>query len=495
MSEKLEAVLQQMAELTETVKEHKEDQATLDFEQVKAEFEEQIEAMVEEQVKEKLASQPVYRVPGEAVGPDGEEEALKGNRYGYIIKEIREDGYHRVGSARMKAIDFWMAHNLLTKAAGLMPDRIQEPSDDLKAAMKALTSTGSGTGDELVPTGMAAQLWQDFFLASRLVQNMTTIPMPTNPFDVPLGLGDVTWYKGSENTATTASDPATAKSTLTATELVTEQNWSYTLDEDAVVAMMPAIRERLAISGAEIIDDFALNADSTDADTGNINSDDANPADTSYYLSAGQDGIRHLWLVDNTSQGVNASGDALADADVTAMLVLLGKYAVNPEQCFMITDAATYLKGFLNLDGVLTIDKFGEKAVLLTGQLAAYRGIPLIVSASAPKTEADGKEAINTALKLTPSIKGVVVVDQDVDIEALEDVEWAIATRFQPDRDLVVISNVPGFGLDPSAREGMTSKWGIDATKPLEELERFEKLRVPEEVSTKVKQIISRLGK
>ena len=81
---------------------------------------------------------------------------------------------------------------------------------------------------------------------------------------------------------------------------MTEQNWSYTLQEDAVIAMMPALRRRLAISGAEIIDDFALNADSTNAATGNINLDDADPANDSYYISDGQDGIRHLWIVDNT---------------------------------------------------------------------------------------------------------------------------------------------------------------------------------------------------
>jgi HK97 family phage major capsid protein len=193
-------------------------------------------------------------------------------------------------------------------------------SDELENAVKALTSTGAGTGDELVPTNMAAMLWDDFFLASRIVNVMQRINMPTNPFDVPLGLGSVTWRKGTENTATTASDPATAKSTLTATELITEQNWSYTLDEDAAVAMAPAIRARLAQSGAEVMDAFALNADATNAATGNINLDDADPDDASYYLSAGQDGLRHAWIVDNTGMTVAAGGDALDAADITGAL-------------------------------------------------------------------------------------------------------------------------------------------------------------------------------
>ena len=155
--------------------------------------------------------------------------------------------------------------------------------------------------------------------------------------------------------------------------------------------MAPAIRNRLAISGAEIVDDFALNADATNAATGNINLDDADPADTKYYLSAGQDGIRHQWIVDNDSQTVNAGGDALTDTDVVNALVKMGKYAVDPTQAVIVCDISTYLGGFLNLTGVVTVDKFGPDAVLLTGQMAAYRGIPVVISASHPLCEADGK--------------------------------------------------------------------------------------------------------
>jgi len=395
--EAMDAILQQMQELTETVKEHNQadDKATLDFDGIKEQFGEQIEAMVEQQVAAKLDAQPVRRVPGEVVGPDGELIDLKANRYRGMVKDFQSQGYSRYGLAKLKPVDLWLAKRMLEEQVRLkhakMPGEAALPSDDLQMALKAMTSTGSGSGDELVPTEMASQLWQDFFLASRIAENMTPVTMPTNPFDVPLGLGDVTWYKGSENTATTASDPATAKSTLTVTELLTEQNWSYTLDEDAVIAMAPAIRERLAISGAEIIDDFALNADATNAGTGNINLDDADPTDTNYYLSDGQDGIRHLWLVDNSGQGVNAGGDALSDTDIRTMLSNMGKYAVNPDQAIMVADITTYLFGMLNLDATITIDKFGSDAVVKTGQLAAYRGVPIVVSASARLTEADGK--------------------------------------------------------------------------------------------------------
>ena len=79
-------------------------------------------------------------------------------------------------------------------------------------------------------------------------------------------------------------------------------------------------------------------------------------------------------------------------------------------------------------------------------------------------TDGDGKNAILAAFSAHPSLKHVVVVDDDIDIYSMEDVEYAIATRFQADRDLVVITNVRGSSLDPSARDNITAKMGIDAT-------------------------------
>lgn len=385
-------ILRQMAELTEAVKAAKAPRTELQWDAVKDAFGAQIEALVANQIQEKMAAQP--QRPGAPVFA-GETGELKGNRYASFLKSFGEGRSHPWGGQRMQPVDLVIAHHMLTgQQKAYMPQIggvASAPSDDLQRAIKAMDSTTGGAGDELVNTGIAAQLWNDIFLASRVVATMMRIPMPTNPFDVPLGLGAVTWRKGSENTAVTASNPTTAKSTLTATELVTEQNWSYTLDEDAIVALAPEIRRRLAQSGAEIIDAFALNADATDAATGNINLDDADPDSDMYYLSSGQDGIRHQWLVDNTAMGASAGGDALVDGDLTAVLADMGKYAADPTQLVFVCDVATYLAGFLALTNTTTVDKFGPQATVLTGQLAAYRGIPIIVSASHPLTQADGK--------------------------------------------------------------------------------------------------------
>ena len=93
--------------------------------------------------------------------------------------------------------------------------------------------------------------------------------------------------------------------------------------------------------------------------------------------------------------------------------------------------------------------------------------------------EGDGKTAIMAAFSAHPSLKHVVVVDGDIDPEDPFEVEWAIATRFQADRDLVVVRSARGSTLDPSSQDGLTAKMGLDATKPLNAGLEFERGRIP----------------
>ena len=86
------------------------------------------------------------------------------------------------------------------------------------------------------------------------------------------------------------------------------------------------------------------------------------------------------------------------------------------------------------------------------------------------QNEDDGKKAIQAAFAGHGSCKHVYVVDEDIDIYNPLDVEWAMATRFQADRDLVIMEKTPGSSLDPSADAGShaTTRAGFDLTRPLQ---------------------------
>ena len=86
------------------------------------------------------------------------------------------------------------------------------------------------------------------------------------------------------------------------------------------------------------------------------------------------------------------------------------------------------------------------------------------------RAEDDGLKAIHAAFAGHRSCKHVFVVDRDIDIYDPLSVEWAMATRFQADRGMVVLDKEQGSSLDPSAEPGtsLTTKVGFDLTKPLE---------------------------
>ena len=87
------------------------------------------------------------------------------------------------------------------------------------------------------------------------------------------------------------------------------------------------------------------------------------------------------------------------------------------------------------------------------------------------KEDTDIKNVIEAAFRGHGSMKHVMIVDEDVDIYDPNALEWAIATRFQGDRDLYIYPDQPGSSLDPSGKhepgkKTRTTKVGIDATIP-----------------------------
>ena len=264
---------------------------------------------------------------------------------------------------------------------------------NLAAAMDSVTTNA---GDELVPTREADQLWMDVNLDSMILPLFTRVSMPTNPFDIPLQLGDVNFYPGSENIATKSTALNTNKKTLTAYELVAEVPWSYDLDEDSVIAMMSELRDALRRNTAEVIDDVLINADTTTLN--NINADGttiaATDAGKGHWL-LGFDGLRHLPLVDATGQG-NDKNAGVDDAMFIDNLQLLGKYGVRPSEVVHVMDIATYL-GSMEVSNFRTLDKMGPNATLLTGQLGSVGNVPVIVSEKMLKTASDGKVTDGTA--------------------------------------------------------------------------------------------------
>ena len=317
---------------------------------------------------------------------DGEKRAVLA-KYGGLDRPLvpygKYEGLDLLDLAYMRSL----LNAQLRQPLGLNPRMLEEWQANLKAAMD---STTAGTGDELVPIQEASALWMDVNLETLVSPLFSRVDMPSDPFEIPLQVGDVNWYPGTKNLATTSTALTTAKQTLTSYELVGQVPWSLTLDEDAVIAMASEVRSSLVRNAAEVIDDVLLNGDTTTTD--NINADGATISKTDAgkgHWLLGFDGLIHLPLLDNTSQA-NNHGAAVSDDMFNVIRGKLVKYGVRPSELVYIMDVNTYIRS-LSISNFRTLDKLGPNATLLRGQLGAVEGIPVIVSEKIKLADTDGK--------------------------------------------------------------------------------------------------------
>ena len=96
------------------------------------------------------------------------------------------------------------------------------------------------------------------------------------------------------------------------------------------------------------------------------------------------------------------------------------------------------------------------------------------------RSQEEARNVILALLSLGIGLKQVTMVDDDINVFDPLEVEWALSTRMQPDKDIIIIPRIACSTLDPSCpAPRITAAWGIDATAPMKERWRFEKVEIP----------------
>ena len=111
------------------------------------------------------------------------------------------------------------------------------------------------------------------------------------------------------------------------------------------------------------------------------------------------------------------------------------------------------------------------------------------------KNKNDPIKAIKSAFQTHRSLKHVIVVDDDIDPSDPVAVEYAIATRFQADKDLIILKRVRGSSLDPSSDQKnlLTTKLGVDATRPFSKSKDvFDVAKIPKEKNISLKKYLNK---
>lgn len=266
--------------------------------------------------------------------------------------------------------------------------------------MRAMDTAESGYGSQLVGVQYVGELWQSARFQARIFPLIETFEMnaPSAYLPVEADLPELLFV--AENTSSTASDYSTVgtgsnRVQVTAKKFILHQMYSGEMDEDSIIPYIPFLRRQQALALGHYNDSLVLNGDTTNAGTGNINLDDADPADTKHYLAF--DGIRHAGLVDNTANSADLAGPVTLTALNNARGRMVDRtylmdwgHPTNANDLIYAADTDTVDKIAL-LDEVVTVDKYGAGATILSGEAGKVLGHPVIRSMAISKTEADGK--------------------------------------------------------------------------------------------------------
>lgn len=258
-------------------------------------------------------------------------------------------------------------------------------------------STQASYGDEWVPTLMTADLWRTIRLNAAVLGQFEQFDMPSQPYDYPIESTDPTFYKvgeaADESQLILTGGPfadskiGTAKVTFTAGKIGAITYWSEEAEEDAIIAIEPQFRDQYGIKVAHVVDEVLLSAHESTS-TANISYYGSDIDDASHLVVI--DGLRRQPLVTTTTDA--RSGSTLTVDDFGATQALMGtggKFGVNPNDLVFFLDTGVWHKAKM-LSEVLTVDRFGSMATIVTGQLGALFGAPLIVSEDYGLTDSSG---------------------------------------------------------------------------------------------------------
>lgn len=239
---------------------------------------------------------------------------------------------------------------------------------------KALDTQEAGGGAEWVPTQMSRQLIERVELERKVASLHGRIPMPTSPYEPPVVTTKPTAYLLGESTGDSptkikATQGGTGKFTLRAVKLGARVLFSEELSEDSIIPVLDWVKSDIAAALAEAEENATINGDDSDTHQ------DSDVTDTNDARKAWK-GYRKLALANDETKV------DLATFNLTGLRSLrkaMKKYGIRVNNLAYVVGVSAFHQ-MVDWTEVRTVDKYGPKATVLTGELGKVDGIPIIVS-------------------------------------------------------------------------------------------------------------------
>jgi HK97 family phage major capsid protein len=268
---------------------------------------------------------------------------------------------------------------MCAKVFNKTPASTKAYEDMLAPALKAFGINTGEQGANWVPTVISESYVEEFNLERKVAGLFTEIKMPSNPFQYPvLTNGAIATRLGENSKKTTPDQFSTSVITMTAVKLTNQYELPEELQEDSAVDVMKVIRQEL-IDGQEKEMEVAILEGDTAAthqhtSTQIPGASGAPSADSSERIF---DGLRKRARA--AALTVDCGGVPVNESKLSLLRKTMGKFGTNPAELALICGPIGYNE-MLGLDDVRTIEQLGPKATVLSGQLASYEGIAVVVS-------------------------------------------------------------------------------------------------------------------
>jgi len=245
---------------------------------------------------------------------------------------------------------------------------------------------GSGVGAELIPDQFLAQLHMEYQVPTVVRSLFNEVQMTSNTMLAPrIDRGGRPYIKGTVTSDNPALYPVSTVSMgqaqITAKGLATRYILDEELIEDSAVLLLPAMQRMIAKDMRDALEDAIINGDATATHQDDIANWDIRGRWGSASLGGSNDhrrlftGLRAA-AFDKTDCTLDVSG--LDSSLMLELISKLGEYAAS-DKVLIVSPEALY-QNLMGLDQLITLDKFGPQATILTGQLGSIFGMPVVMS-------------------------------------------------------------------------------------------------------------------
>jgi len=239
---------------------------------------------------------------------------------------------------------------------------------------KSMNTTGANQGTDWIPTQFSSDLYRLVHLEYKVASLFREIAMPTPVYKLPVVKSESSPFLATEQTSDTtptkftASTPNTTNVTFTAQKWATRVVFSDEISEDSIIPIVEYIKSDMAMKIAHGYEDALVNGDNTAT---HMDADVTSASD----IRKAWKGLRKLAV----ANGWTKSLSSFTTANLRSMRAQMGKYGVDPSKLAWIISPKD-LQLFLGLAEVITMEKYGPQATIVTGELARLDNIPIILS-------------------------------------------------------------------------------------------------------------------